>query len=140
VRGFVYLLIHGVTRSVHSLRTTVGSSHLSYCQALEQGFQGCLGTTRADLGSGPPACWARQTGYGPAEPAPARRCAHAAEPASDEALGASLLRRADQRRGPGRGRIRCMENGVSNETWGEALPAPDPRSLPREARSLEELP
>ena len=42
--------------------TTVGSGHLSYCQALEQGFQGCLATTRADLGSGPPVCWVRQTG------------------------------------------------------------------------------
>ena len=53
--------------------TTVGSGHLSYYQAPEQGFQGCLETTRADLGSGPPVCWVRQTGYVTAEPAPARR-------------------------------------------------------------------
>ena len=50
-----------------------GSGHLSYYQALEQGFQGCLETTRADLGSGPLVCWVRQTGYVTAEPAPARR-------------------------------------------------------------------
>ena len=42
--------------------TIVESGHLSYYQAPEQGFQGCLETTRADLGSGPPVCWLRQAG------------------------------------------------------------------------------
>src|SRR4249919_2789731 len=91
-----------------------GSGHLSYYQAPEQGFQGCLETTRADLGSGPPVCWVRQTGYVAAEPAPARRSSPRprSEPASVRGA-ACVLRGADQRRGPGRGRIRCMEIGVS---------------------------
>ena len=96
--------------------TTVGSGHLSYYQALEQGFQGCLETTRADLGSGPPVCWVRQTGYVTAEPAPARRSSPRPTQPNQrryEALRASVLRGADQRRGPGRGRIRCMEIGAN---------------------------
>ena len=96
--------------------TTVGSGHLSYYQAPEQGFQGCLETTRADLGSGPPVCWVRQTGYVAAEPAPARRSSPRprSEPASVRGA-ACVLRGADQRRGPGRGRIRCME--IRANTW-----------------------
>ena len=104
--------------------TTVGSGHLSYYQAAEQGFQGCLETTRADLGSGPPVCWGatdrvRCSGTGPGSEvftAPAqpnqRRYealrAYFVEPISVEARG--------------RGRIRCVEIGVSR-----GIPSGTPR-------------
>ena len=82
----------------------------------EQGFQRCLETTGADLGFGPPVCWVRQTGCVTAEPAPLGGLNRALAAEAASVRGAAYVPTSwsgSASRGPGRGRIRCMEIGAS---------------------------